>query len=247
MHARRPSSACVRGALVATATVVVALSACAVALGVKGAPPGTARGLAQTYFSNALTRAEIVSVVGRVVHDYRIDEGRVTAIRPGAIDLLERDGTRQTIAVGPQTQVLGGGRIAAIRANLRGVRVVTLRDNNAAATFVRPSAAARSLGRSLFGPSLVRAEVVTYAAKTAHDFRMDEGRVVAVRVGSVTLLERDGTRQVVAISPAAIVTENGQTVDASAIVPGLAALTVREGNDAASQVFLAPSLLGIGR
>jgi len=37
-----------------------------------------------------------------VTHDYRIDEGRLIAVRPNAVDLLERDGTRQTIAIGPQ-------------------------------------------------------------------------------------------------------------------------------------------------
>ena len=129
MSARRPRFAHARTMLVCAAMLVVGLTGSAGALAAKGAPPATARDLAQAYFSNTLTRAEVVSVVGRVVHDFRIDEGRVTAVRPGAIDLLERDGTRQTIAVGRQTQFFGG-RVGGLPFALRGTRVVTLRDND---------------------------------------------------------------------------------------------------------------------
>src|SRR5262249_38899141 len=67
----------------------------------KVAPPRAARDLAQTYFAGQLTRAEVVTVSGKYEHDWRVDEGRVVAVRQNAIDLMERDGTRQTIAIGP--------------------------------------------------------------------------------------------------------------------------------------------------
>jgi len=228
MSARRRTFAHARTMLVGAAMLVVGLTGSAGALASKGAPP------------------EVVSVVGRVVHDFRIDEGRVTAVRPGAIDLLERDGTRQTIVVGRQTQ-FSGGRVGGLPFALRGTRVVTLRDNDGPATLVRPSGTARQLGKSLLGVALVRAEVVTYAAGTPRDIRIDEGKIAAVRPGSVTLLERDGTRQVIAIASSTAVTQSGQIVDSSSIVRGLAAIAVREGDGAAEQLYLAAGLGGFGR
>src|SRR5205823_4607737 len=75
----------VRAKTLVAAAVVAALALCASTSGLaaRGAPPTVARDLAQLYFSNTLTRAEVLSYVGRVPHDYRIDEGKITAIRQG--------------------------------------------------------------------------------------------------------------------------------------------------------------------
>jgi hypothetical protein len=245
MSDRRQPLARARTSLVAGVVLVVALFATAATQAARVAPPNIARNLAQTYFTSTFTRAEVLTVVGRVMHDFRIDEGRVIAVRPNAIDLLERDGTRQTVALNGQTQ-MPGGRLAGIAIGLRGSRVVTLTDNGGAATTVRPSATARALGKALFGPTLVRAEIVTFAGKT-QDVQIDQGKITAVHPGSVTILERDGTRQAIAVASNAVVTENGAIVDTSAIVKGLSAITVRVDNAPAQQVFLAPSVLGFGR
>jgi hypothetical protein len=242
MSDRRQPLARARMLLAAGASLVVALSATAAAHSAKVAPPPIARNLAQTYFTNKFTRAEVLTVVGRVVHDYRIDEGRVIAVRPNAIDLLERDGTRQTVSLSGQTQ-MPGGRLAGVAIGLRGSRVVTLTDNGGAATLVRPSTMALALGKGLFGPALARAEIVTFAGKV-QDVQIDEGKITGVRPGSVTLLERDGTRQAIPVSPTAVVTESGLTVDTSAIVKGMSAIAVRVDNASAQQVFLAPTVLG---
>jgi hypothetical protein len=245
MSERRHPLARARTLFATGVSLVVALTATAAAQSARVAPPTIARSLAQTYFTITFTRAEVLTVVGRVVHDYRIDEGRVIAVRPNAIDLLERDGTRQTVALNSQTQ-MPGGRLAGVAIGLRGSRVVTLTDNGGAATLVRPSATARALGKVLFGPTLVRAEIVTFAGK-AQDVQIDEGKITAVHPGSVTILERDGSRQAIPVAPTAVVTENGLTVDTSAIVKGLSAITVRVDNASAQQVFLAPTVLGFTR
>ena len=39
-------------------------------------------------------------VMGAAVHDFRIDQGRILAIRPNAIALLERDGSRRRFPSG---------------------------------------------------------------------------------------------------------------------------------------------------
>ena len=213
-------------------------------LAAKGAPPATARDLAQVYFANGLVRAEVVSLVGRVEHDYRVDVGRVVAVRANAVDLLEKDGTRQTIAIGAQTLVVGVGRLFAPGTISRGTRVVTVRDGNGPAQQVRPASWARVLGKMLFGSTLVRAEVLNYAAKTLHDYRIDEGRIVGVKPASITLAERDGSRQTIQISASTLVSVGSQLVDQSAVVKGLTALTVREGDDPAEQIMLSALVVG---
>jgi hypothetical protein len=251
MSARRPPLARVRILLAGVAVAVVALVASAagtaatVSTAAKGAPPATARDLAQLYFANPLVRAEVVSLVGRVEHDYRVDVGRVVAVRASSVDLLEKDGTRQTIAIGPQTLIAGVGRLFAPGTIARGTRVVTLRDGSGPAQQVRPASWARVLGKSLFGGTLVRAEVLNYQAKTLHDYRIDEGRIVAVKPASITLAERDGSRQAIPTAASTLVTVGGQAVDPSVVVKGMTALTVREGDGPAEQIML--SAFGVGR
>ncbi len=198
-----------------------------------GAPPAAAKELAQAFFGNTFVRAEVVSVIGRNVHDLRIDQGRVIASRPGSLDLLERDGSQQTIGIGPATQAVG----AAILAHApRGLRIMTVREGDGPATQIYLAGAARVLGRSLFGGTLARAEVVTFEGKTVHDFRIDEGRVVAVRTGSIVLTERDGTQQTIEVSPTTQVAAFGALADLTALTRGLTVVTIREGDAAAHEI-----------
>jgi hypothetical protein len=230
--------------LAGAAVAAVALVASAAGMAAKGAPPATARDLAQVYFANGLLRAEVVSLVGRVEHDYRVDVGRVVAVRASSVDLLEKDGTRQSIAIGAQTLIVGVGRLFAPGTISRGTRVVTVRDGSGPALHVRPVSWARVLGRTLFGGTLVRAEVLNYQAKTLHDYRIDEGRIVAVKPASITLAERDGSRQAIPIGASTLVTVGGLAVDQSAVVKGLTALTVREGDGPAEQIMLSALVVG---
>ncbi len=202
-----------------------------------GAPPLIARDLAQAFFGSTLIRAEVVSVVGHTVHDFRIDQGRVTAIRAGSLDLLEKDGTQLTIPIASATQ----GQAILARAP-RGLRIVTVRDGDGPATQIWFAGAARALGRTLFGGTLARAELVTYDGKIVHDFRIDEGRVSAVRPGSVTLTERDGTQQSIAVGPSTQVTTFGIASDLSALTKGVTAISIREGDGPAQLI----RILGVG-
>jgi hypothetical protein len=223
--------------LAAAAVAMIGVIASATVPAARSAPPPTARDLAQIYFSKSFIRAEVVSFAGRNEHDFRIDEGRLVAVRPNAIDLLERDGTRQAIAIGAQTQIVGVGRLFA-GAIARGTRVIAVRDGGGPAQQIRPSASARVLGRALFGNGLVRAEVLNYTGNTVHDYRIDEGRIVAVKPASMTLLERDGSRQSIPVSSSTLYTLSGQPVDQSGVVKGLLAITIREGDSPAEQVLL---------
>ena len=229
--------------LLVTTVAVAALAVAAAGLAGPSAPPAAARDLALTYFSTGLTRAEVVTVGPRAEHDYHIDEGKIVAIRAGSIDLLERDGTRQTIAVSARGRVAG----RAVGVLFRGTRVVTVRDNGGAATQIRPSAQAWIIGKAYFGAAFVRAEVLFYQGATAHDYRIDEGRIIAVKPSaSLTLLERDGTRQAIPISPNTLVSANGQPLDQSALVKGQTAVAIRDGDGPASQILLSNSIV-VGR
>jgi hypothetical protein len=245
MSDRRASA---RTFLAAVAAIVLALvvtvAAFAAAPAPAPGPPTTARDLSLTYFSNSLVRAEVVSLVGHVEHDFRVDEGRVVAVRQNAITLLERDGTQQTIAIAPQTQIVGVGRLFVPGSVARGARVVAVRDGGGPAQQIRPSARAWVLGRVFLGSTLIRAEILNYVGKTVHDYRIDEGRIVGVKSTAITLLERDGTRQSIPISALTQVTLGGQPTDQTVLTRGLAAITIREGDGPAEQIMLAAGPFG---
>lgn len=230
-------------AVAAAGAVVLIASAASLAsssapLASSSAPPGSARDLSLSYFTTGFVRAEVVTLQGHVEHDWRIDEGRVLAVRTIAIDLLERDGTKQTIAINGQTLIAGVGRLFARSSVIRGLRVVVLRDGNGAAQQIRPSNWTRVLGQTLMGGALVRAEVLNYQSKILHDYRIDQGRIVAVKPSSITLTERDGSRQTIPVAASTLYTVAGVAVDQSSVTKGLTAITIREGDGSAEQVLL---------
>ena len=92
------------------------------------------------------------------------------------------------------------------------------------------------LGAYFFSPHMARAEVVMKLDGQVHDFRIDQGRVVAVRNGSVDLLERDGSRQTVPLASDARVQIDGVPVGGQQIRPGMRVITIRDGSGAAGTV-----------
>ena len=101
------------------------------------APPHEARALGELFFNKNMARAEVVIVRGGIVHDYRIDQGKVVGVRGGSIELLEQDGTRQLIPVSPTAQVIVNGRFDALAAIPLRMNAITIRDGDSPATSVR--------------------------------------------------------------------------------------------------------------
>ena len=93
--------------------------------------------LGRLFLGPKMVRAEIVLYQNGAAHDWRFDQGRVTAVRPSAIDLLEKDGTRVVVPVGPTAQVLLNGQPATLLDITRGMTALTARDGSAPATIVR--------------------------------------------------------------------------------------------------------------
>lgn len=130
------------GSHVSKPWTLAAAAVAALAVGVSGfaaatAPPQEARALGELFFNKNMARAEVVIVRGGIVHDYRIDQGKIIGVRNGAIELLERDGTRQLIPVSPTAQIIVNGRFTTLAAVPLRLNAVTIRDGDDAATSVR--------------------------------------------------------------------------------------------------------------
>jgi hypothetical protein len=95
----------------------------------------------------------------------------------------------------------------------------------------------QALRNFLFGPKLVRAEIVVRDAQGLHDYRIDRGRVLRVRPGTIMLRERDGTSVAVPLAPNVRVRLDGGIVPLSSVVRGMVATTVRDGEGAATQLL----------
>src|SRR3954447_11480829 len=87
-----------------------------------------------------------------------------------------------------------------------------------------------------FGPRMARAEAIVVIGGVAHDFRVDRGRVISKTASSLTLRERDGSAQTIAIAPGAQITLGGRLVQLRAIKRGFTTTTVRDGEAAAGWV-----------
>ena len=98
-----------------------------------------AKSLGDFFFGPHLARAEVVLVLNRQVHDFRVDRGRVRTQPkvPGTLELHEQDGTVQVIPVSPTAQVTINGQPAPIAAITRGMMVTTVRDGTAPAQQVQ--------------------------------------------------------------------------------------------------------------
>lgn len=120
-----------------TAAAIAALVVGAVSLASATAPPVEARALGEVFFNRNMARSEVVMVVRGTVHDYRLDQGKVVASRTGTIELQERDGTRQSIPIAPDAQILVNGRISALVSVPLRVNAITIRDGDQPASVVR--------------------------------------------------------------------------------------------------------------
>lgn len=91
-------------------------------------------------------------------------------------------------------------------------------------------------GPFFLGPKMARAEVIMTYGGQVHDWRLDQGRVVAVQPAALVLAERDGTRAVIQVSPAAKLTLNRKPATLLDVLRGMTALTARDGNAPATIV-----------
>jgi hypothetical protein len=214
-----------------------AVAALAALLVAQSATAGS-RAVIDSYFGPAMVRAELVVMQSGAARDFRIDRGRITALGGGTIRLRELDGTVVTIPVAPDASIVVGRRAAPFTALRRGMNTTVVREGDAPARFVVEPAFAlpHGLAAALFGPRMVRAEVIALESGGVRDLRIDRGRITAARGGTIRLRERDGTVVNLPVAPDAAITLNGRTARFAELRRGLNATIVREGEGAASIV-----------
>lgn len=117
--------------------------------------------------------------------------------------------------------------------------IATLAAALALATTQLGSALSQPFGSFFYGPSMVRAEAVLKVGTDIHDYRVDRGRVRAVTATSVTLRERDGHTETIAIGTNAGIQVNGRPATLAALRRGMDAVAVREGDDPAELLHAA--------
>jgi hypothetical protein len=106
-----------------------------------------------------------------------------------------------------------------------------------AAAAPRPTAAAPgSILRSLFGGTLVRAEVIVREGDDVRDLRVDRGRVRTVGAREMSLVERDGTVVSIPIAANTAVTMRGAPTPFESLRRGMQVTTVRDRDQPAQYV-----------
>ena len=84
-----------------------------------------------------MVKAEIVVKEGGTTYDYRIDQGKIRAVAPTSLTLLERTGDVVTIPVSPGARVTLGGKTVLLTALKKGMRAQTVRNGSAPADTVQ--------------------------------------------------------------------------------------------------------------
>jgi hypothetical protein len=117
-------------AMAAAATTIVALAL------VQGGAAGL-NSLGSFFFGPKLVRAEVITNEGGVIHDYRVDRGRIRVVTASSLTLFERDGTLVTVPVASTADVRLGGISVPLTRLRRGFVAVTVRDGSASASIVQ--------------------------------------------------------------------------------------------------------------
>jgi hypothetical protein len=188
-----------------------------------------------------LIRAEIV-VKGNALHDYRLDRGKLLKrYTGGALNLLERDGTKTPVKVAPGARVFLNGNLVTLRRLRAGMQIAVSHDGDlpASTVFAGTRQAPKwpqSVVTLMLGNRLVRAEIALQDT-VLHDYRLDRGRIKQVGVFTLLLREPDGTEATIDISPGARVKLNGKSASFVQLRRGMMATTLRDGDKPADQVF----------
>lgn len=104
------------------------------------------------------------------------------------------------------------------------------------AASIAPPNEARALGELFFNKNMARAEVVLVNRGAIHDYRIDQGKLLSIRQGTIELLERDGTRQLIPVAPGAQVILNGRLTTLVSVPLRMNVITIRDGDQPAQSV-----------
>ena len=88
----------------------------------------------------------------------------------------------------------------------------------------------------LFGPGLVRAQVVLYANGTDSEIWLDRGKISTLSGTGMMIREKDGQLQHVDVAPGARITLNGSSVALTSLRRGMSVQVFRPGDAPANRV-----------
>jgi hypothetical protein len=89
--------------------------------------------LGSYFFGPKMVRAEVVVKDAGVLHDFRIDRGRITGISGSTLTLLERDRSTVSVPASPSAQITINGSPSSFSALRKRMQATTIRDNGAPA------------------------------------------------------------------------------------------------------------------
>jgi hypothetical protein len=196
-----------------------------------------ARGL----ISPNLIRAEIVTLNGNTVHDYRIYRGFISAIRGRLVTLSERDGTVARIKLSPIALIRMNGRTVAVQRVRPGMSATVMTNGSAPASwfYVAKRSPDPSGGaiKSLLSTGYVRIEVVSQVGGALLDNRVDTGVIASVGSNSLTLDESDGTVVQLPIDSTTQVQMNNRMSDLTVLAAGMSVTTIRSGAGPVNEIW----------
>lgn len=99
-----------------------------------------------------------------------------------------------------------------------------------------PGSLPGQLGSYLFGPKLVRAEVLVKEGGVLHDYRIDRGVIRAKSPGTLSVLERDGSLVAIPVAQGATITIGGRLASFRALRRGMVVTVIRDGDAPATEV-----------
>jgi hypothetical protein len=94
----------------------------------------------------------------------------------------------------------------------------------------------RSLLADLFGPNLIRGQLVIYAGGQDSEVWFDRGKITQAGGGAITIREKDGQVVRIAIAPGARITLGNASVGANALRKGMQAQVYRPGDAPATRI-----------
>jgi hypothetical protein len=230
--------------IVALVALVVAGSVLAFSLHASNASASSAQNANQAVrglVNSDLVRAEIVTLVGGKLNDYRVYRGAVQKIRGRLLTLAGSDGAVVQIRLSAITQIRLGIRRVVARRVRAGMYATAIRKGNAPASWLylarRLPDRSESKIKSLLSIGLVRAEVVSQVAGALFDTFADTGVIRSVDNTSLTLNESDGATAQMQLDSATQVRVNNRVADTTALTTGMKATTIRSGDGPVSQIW----------
>jgi hypothetical protein len=213
-------------------SAVAIVAACAFLATAQGAL-ALPRAIINQFTGARLVRAEVIVLTDNgTAQDTRVDRGVIVMSTPVTLTLRESNGDLVPVPIGTGTQTQGT-RVSSPGQLRRGMRVVVYQVAGQPALIVQGEA----INASLFGPRMVRAEVLLLGAGgSTQDYRLDRGVVVSAASGTLTVRESNGDIVPLPVDPGAQVQGVGRRVTAATLRRGTRVVVYRSANAPAELV-----------